>query len=223
MDKKLLVQACTKFLAGVILVGLLLFLPAGTFYFFNAWLLMALLFVPMFFAGIVLWMKAPELLRKRLDAKEKQAAQKAVIGLSGLMFLAGFVLAGLDHRFGWTTVPHWLVVLSSVLFLIGYLLFAEVLRENAYLSRTVEVQAGQKLVDTGLYGVVRHPMYLASLLLFLTMPVILGSWVSFVIFLVYPLLIAKRIKNEEAVLLAGLSGYSDYCRRVKYRLVPYIW
>lgn len=184
---------------------------------------MVLLFVPMFFAGIVLWLKAPELLRKRLDAKEKQAPQKTVIGLSGLMFLAGFLLAGLDHRFGWTAIPQGLVKLSSVLFLLGYLLFAEVLRENAYLSRTVEVQAGQKLVDTGLYGFVRHPMYLASLLLFLSMPVILGSWTSFAIFLVYPLLISKRVKNEEAVLLEGLPGYSDYCQRVKYRLIPFIW
>ncbi len=223
MDKLLLKQALTKFFAGVVLMGLLLFLPAGTWQYPGAWLLCGLLFVPMFAAGLVMLKKAPDLLRKRLDAKEKLGAQKTVIGLSGLMFLVGFVLAGLDHRFDWTRVPRWLVLLAAVLFLVAYALFAEVLRENAWLSRTVEVQQGQQVVDTGLYGLVRHPMYSATLLLFLTMPLILGSWLSFLVFLVYPPIIIKRLKSEEELLKQELLGYETYCDKVKFRLIPYIY
>ena len=223
MDKQLIKQALIKFFSGVILVGLLLFLPAGTLHWQGGWLLYALLFIPMFLAGIVMMKKAPALLRKRLDVKEKMGDQKTVIGLSGLMFLAGFVLAGLDLRFGWTTVPGWLVLLCAVLFLVGYGLFAEVLRENAWLSRTVEVQRGQQVVDTGLYGLVRHPMYTATLLMFLAMPLILGSWISFAIFLAYPPIIVKRLKSEEELLKTELFGYESYCEKVKCRLIPYIY
>lgn len=223
MNGRLLLHACIKFFAGVVLVGALVFLPAGTLRFWNAWLLMGVLFLPMLAAGLVMWIKAPELLRKRLDGREKQAAQRTVIGLSAIMFFVGFVLAGIDRRFDWTEVPQWLVWAGAAILLTGYLLFAEVLRENAYLSRSIKVQDGQKLVDTGLYGVVRHPMYSATLLLFLAMPLILGSWVSFVVFLTYPAIIVKRIRNEEAVLTTELEGYSTYCQRVKYRLVPYLW
>ncbi|MBR5536713.1 MAG: isoprenylcysteine carboxylmethyltransferase family protein [Clostridia bacterium] len=223
MDKQLIKQAFGKFFAGVLLVGLLLFLPAGTLRWQSGWLLCAVLFVPMFFGGLVMMKKAPDLLRKRLDAKEKLGAQKAVIGLSGLMFLAGFLLAGFDRRFGWTTVPGWLALLSAALFLLGYALFAEVLRENAWLSRTVEVQQGQQVVDTGMYGLVRHPMYTATLLMFLSMPLILGSWVSFVVFLAYPPIIVKRLKGEEILLKEELFGYETYCEKVKYRLIPYIY
>ena len=223
MDKQLIKQALIKFFSGVILVGLLLFLPAGTLHWQGGWLLCALLFIPMFLAGIVMMKKAPALLRKRLDVKEKMGDQKTVIGLSGLMFLAGFVLAGLDLRFGWTTVPGWLVLLCAVLFLVGYGLFAEVLRENAWLSRTVEVQRGQQVVDTGLYGLVRHPMYTATLLMFLAMPLILGSWISFAIFLAYPPIIVKRLKSEEELLKTELFGYESYCEKVKCRLIPYIY
>lgn len=223
MDKQLLKQALIKFSAGVILMGLLLFLPAGTLRYPGGCLLCLLLFLPMFVAGLVMLKKAPDLLRKRLDAKEKLGTQKAVIGLSGLMFVGGFVLAGLDWRFGWTRVPPWLTVLSAVLFLVGYGLFAEVLRENAWLSRTVEVQQGQRVVDTGLYGLVRHPMYSATLLLFLAMPLILGSWLSFLVFLIYPPTIVKRLKSEEELLKRELYGYESYCQKVKYRLLPYIY
>lgn len=204
-------------------MAILLLLPAGTVCYPGAWLLMTILFVPMFFAGLVMWRKTPALLESRLRAKEQQGAQKRVIGLSGLMFLAGFVSAGLDFRWNWTTVPRWVTVAAAVVFLAGYLLFAEVLRENAYLSRVIEVQKGQTVVDTGLYGVIRHPMYSATLLMFLTMPLVLGSWVSFVIFLVYPALIIQRIGNEEVVLKAQLDGYTAYCKKVKYRLLPFIW
>ena len=220
---KLLAQALIKYLCGLMLIGVLLFLPAGTLRFWNGWLFIALLFVPMLCLGAVLWAKAPELLEKRLNAKEKQAQQRGVVGLSGMMFLAGFILAGLDHRFGWTNVPIWLMVSAGVLFLAAYALYAEVLRENAYLSRTVEVQAGQKVIDTGLYGIMRHPMYAATVLLFLSMPLVLGSFVSFVVFLLYPVLIVLRIRNEEKVLEEGLEGYTAYKQRVKYRLIPFIW
>lgn len=223
MDKQLLKQALTKFFAGVILMGLLLFLPAGTWQYPGAWLLFGLLFVPMFAAGLVMLKKAPDLLRKRLDAKEKLGTQKAVIGLSALMFVGGFVLAGLDFRFGWTRVPLWLTLVAAVLFLLGYGLFAEVLRENAWLSRTVEVQQGQQVVNTGLYGLVRHPMYSATLLLFLAMPLILGSWLSFLVFLIYPPTIVKRLKSEEELLKRELLGYETYCEKVKYRLIPYLY
>ena len=223
VNTKLLKEACGKFFAGVIAVGLLLFLPAGTWNYAGAWLLCGVLFVPMFGAGLVMLKKAPDLLRKRLDAKEKLGTQKNVIGLSALMFLGGFILAGLDFRFGWTSVPQWLSLLSAGLLLVGYVLFAEVLRENAWLSRKVEVQSGQQVVDTGLYGLVRHPMYSATLLLFLAMPLILGSWLSFAVFLLYPPIIVKRLKNEEELLKRELPGYKEYCTRIKYRLIPYIY
>lgn len=223
MTKKLFVQAITKFLLGAALVGLLIFLPAGTVRYPNGWLLMGLLFVPMFCAGLVMLAKSPALLQKRLDAKERQAEQSLIVKLSGVMFVAGFVLAGLDFRLGWTVVPVWAVRTAAVVFLLAYGLYAEVLRENAYLSRTIEVQEGQKVIDTGLYGVVRHPMYSATILLFLSMPLLLGSWVSFVVFLAYPPLIVKRLRSEEAVLTAGLPGYGDYCKKVRFRLIPFVW
>lgn len=223
MSVKLFIQAIVKFLFGVLLIGLLIFLPAGTLGFMRGWLFMALLFVPMFFAGIVMMLKNPELLGKRLNAKEKEREQKGVVAYSGLMFIVGFVLAGLDFRFGWLPMPAWLSIAASVIFLLAYMLYAEVLRENTYLSRTIEVQEGQKVIDTGLYGIVRHPMYFATVLLFLTMPLVLGSIISFIVFLAYPIIIAARIKNEEKVLEEGLEGYADYKKRVKYRMIPFIW
>lgn len=223
MDFKLLVGALVKFLAGVVLVGLLVFLPAGTFAFFNGWLFMGILFVPMFVAGIVMIFKNPKLLQSRLDAKEKQSDQSLVVKLSGLMFLAGFVVAGLDFRFGWLQLPKTVSIVAAVVFLAAYALYAEVLRENTYLSRTIEVQENQKVIDTGLYGIVRHPMYSVTLLLFLSMPLVLGSVYSFIIFLAYPLIIAKRIKGEEAFLEKELEGYSEYKQKVKYRLIPFVW
>ena len=223
MDRKLFAQAMGKFFAGVVLMALLLFVPAGTIRWQNGWLLMGLLFVPMFLAGLVMMAKNPELLRKRLSAKEEESEQRAVVALSGVMFLIGFVLAGLNHRFGWTVLPRSVVIAASVVFLLSYLLYAEVLRENAYLSRTIEVQQGQKVIDTGLYGIVRHPMYAATIFLFLSMPLILGSLPSFAVFLAYPAIIARRIRNEEQVLTAGLEGYADYTQRVKYRVIPGIW
>lgn len=223
MDRKLFAQAMGKFFAGVVLMALLLFVPAGTIRWQNGWLLMGLLFVPMFLAGLVMMAKNPELLRKRLSAKEEESEQRAVVALSGVMFLIGFVLAGLNHRFGWAVLPRGAVIAASILFLLSYLLYAEVLRENAYLSRTIEVQQGQKVIDTGLYGIVRHPMYAATIFLFLSMPLILGSLPSFAVFLAYPAIIARRIRNEEQVLTAGLEGYADYTQRVKYRVLPGIW
>lgn len=223
VKRSLLGQACTKFFAGVILVGFLLFLPAGTMAFPNGWLLMAVLFLPMFIGGLIMWRKAPDLLARRLKAKEEQGEQKTVIALSGLMFLAGFLLAGLRFRFHWSGLPAVVVVAACVIFLVGYGLFSLVLRQNAYLSRTIQVEQGQTVVDTGLYGIVRHPMYTATLLMFLSMPLILGSWQAFLVFLVYPALIAKRIKNEEIVLSRELQGYEAYCQKTCYRLIPYIW
>ena len=223
MDRKLFAQAMGKFFAGVVLMALLLFVPAGTIRWQNGWLLMGLLFVPMFLAGLVMMAKNPELLRKRLSAKEEESEQRAVVALSGVMFLIGFVLAGLNHRFGWAVLPRGAVIAASVVFLLSYLLYAEVLRENAYLSRTIEVQQGQKVIDTGLYGIVRHPMYAVTIFLFLSMPLILGSLPSFVIFLAYPAIIARRIRNEEQVLERGLEGYAAYKQRVKYRVFPGIW
>ena len=220
---KLLIQAVTKFAAGLLMVGLLLFLPAGTLRYPGGWRFCALLFIPMLILGAVLFWKAPELLKKRLATKEKESEQRAVIGASLLMFVGGFVVAGLDFRFGWSHMPGWVVTAASVLLLVSYGLYAEVMRENAYLSRTVEVQEGQKVIDTGLYGIVRHPMYMASTLLFLSIPLVLGSWYGFVIFWVYPLLLVKRIKNEEAVLEAGLPGYREYKEKVRYRMIPFIW
>lgn len=223
MTIKLFIQAIAKFLSGVVLVGLLIFLPAGTFSFSNGLLFMGILFVPMFLAGIVMMFKNPELLKKRLDAKEKQKEQNLVVKRSGLMFVVGFVVAGMGYRFHWYTLPKRVVMAAAAVFLVGYLLYAEVLRENTYLSRTIEVQENQKVIDTGLYGIVRHPMYSATLLLFLSMPLVLGSIYSFLIFLVYPFLIAKRIKGEEAFLEKELDGYCAYKQKVKYRLLPFIW
>ncbi len=223
MNKKLFLQAIVKFLSGILLVGLLVFLPAGTFSFFQGWLFIGILFVPMFIAGIVMIAKNPKLLESRLNAKEKQADQSLVVKLSGLMFLAGFIVAGLDFRFGWFPLPKGVSVGAAVVFLIAYVLYAEVLRENTYLSRTIEVQENQKVIDTGLYGIVRHPMYFATVLLFLVMPLVLGSLISFVVFLAYPFIIAKRIKGEEQFLERELAGYKEYKEKVKYRLLPFIW
>ena len=223
MTKKLFAQAMVKFLCGLILVGALLFIPAGSFGYRNAWLFLGILFIPMFCAGIVMMRRDPELLKKRLNAKEEEQEQKTVIALSGVMFLAAFIVAGLNYRFGWLTMPKWLVIAGAVLFLAAYLMYAEVLRENSYLSRTIEVQEGQKVIDTGLYGVVRHPMYSATLVLFLSMGIVLGSPISFVILLCYIPIIAARIKNEEKVLAEGLEGYEEYRGRVKYKVIPGIW
>lgn len=223
MNKKLFAEAICKFSAGVAMIGLLLFLPAGTLRYPHGWLLMGILFLPMFAAGLVMMAKNPDLLRKRLDAKEKESEQKAVVALSGLMFLGGFIAAGLDFRFGWSRMPKAVVIAGVAVFLLSYLLYAEVLRENTYLSRTIEVQEDQKVIDTGLYGIVRHPMYTATITLFLSMPLVLGSWVAFVIFLLYPAIIIKRIRNEEQVLEAGLPGYADYKKRIRWRLFPLIW
>lgn len=223
MTKKLFFSAITKFVLGVFLVGLLLFLPAGSFSFLGGWIFMGILFVPMFIAGVVMMFKNPYLLEKRLDAKEKQDEQSLVVKLSGLMFLAGFVVAGLDYRFGWLPLPKTVNIVAAVLFLIAYALYAEVLRENTYLSRTIEVQENQKVIDTGLYGIVRHPMYSATLLLFLSMPLVLGSLYAFIIFLAYPLIIVKRLKAEEEFLERELKGYKEYKQKVKYRLIPFIW
>lgn len=220
---KLFAEAIAKFILGVVLVGVLIFLPAGTLHYWGGWLLMGILFVPMFAAGLVMLAKNPDLLRSRLDAKEKQKDQQLVVKLSGLMFLAGFVVAGLGIRFGWYILPRWVSLCAAAAFLLAYVLYAEVLRENTYLSRTIEVQQGQKVIDTGLYGVVRHPMYSATLLLFLAMPLVLGSVYAFVIFLAYPFIIAARIRGEEAFLEQELEGYAAYKQKVKYRLVPLIW
>ena len=223
MTKELFLSAVTKFAAGVVLVALLIFLPAGTIHYPGGQLLMGVLFIPMFLAGVVMMLKNPALLRSRLNAKEKEAEQDLVIKLSGLMFLLGFILAGLDFRFGWSRLPGWISILGTVLFLSAYALFAEVLRENTWLSRTIEVQEGQTVVSTGLYGIVRHPMYSATLVLFLSMPIILGSVPAFLVFLCYPFIIAKRIRNEEQVLTRELPGYREYKCKVKWRLIPYIW
>lgn len=223
MTSRLFFKAIVRYLSGVILLGLLLFLPAGTLWFRRGWLFMGILFIPMFLAGIVLMLKNPVLLEKRLNMKETQSEQSLVIKLSGLMFVVGFILAGLDFRFSWCQTPGWVSWLAAVVFLLGYGIYAEVLRENTYLSRTVEVQKGQKVIDTGLYGIVRHPMYSATLLVFLPMPLILGSWIAFIVFLFYPLIIVKRIRNEEQVLTRELNGYAEYTRRVRYRLIPHIW
>ena len=223
MSIKLFFEAIIKFIFGVVLVGALVFWPAGTLNFWNGWLFMGLLFIPMFIAGIVMMIKSPELLKKRLNAKEKQGEQKQVLAFSGLMFIAGFVLAGLNYRYSWIVLPKSVSIIASVLFVIAYIIYAEVLRENAYLSRTIEVQENQKVIDTGLYGIVRHPMYAATILLFLVMPLVLGSIISFLVFLVYPIIIAKRIKNEEEVLEKDLEGYSEYKKKVKYKMIPFIW
>ena len=223
MTRTLFFSAMLKFTAGVVLLAALLFLPAGTIHWFGGWLLMGILFVPMFLAGLVMMAKNPNLLRSRLNAKEKEAEQDLVIKLSGLMFLVGFILAGLDFRFGWSRLPGWVNILGAVLFLTAYALYAEVLRENTWLSRTIEVQEGQTVVSTGLYGIVRHPMYAVTLLLFLSMPLVLGSVPAFLVFLAYPAIIARRIRNEEEVLKRDLPGYGEYLQKVRWRLIPYIW
>lgn len=223
MTGKLFFQGILKFSLGVAVIGFLLFLPAGTFYFWKAWLLMGILFIPIFFAGIIMMLKNPELLKKRLDAREQQAEQRLVIKLSALMFVLGFVIAGLNFRFEWIVLPDWVSWAGTAAFLLSYLIYAEVLRENTYLSRTVEVQKGQKVIDSGLYGIVRHPMYSVTIILFLSIPLVLGCAVSFVVFLAYPLIIAKRIKNEEAVLEKDLEGYAEYKNKVKYRIIPLVW
>ena len=223
MDRDLLIKALTKFLFGIIVLGVLLFLPAGSFHYWQGWLLLGILFVPMFVAGIVLLAKSPELLRKRLNSKEKEAEQKDVVAMSGLLFIAAFVIAGLNWRCGWWVLPNWVVWVSAFLFLVSYLLYTEVLRENTYLSRTVEVQDGQKVIDTRLYGIVRHPMYMATTVMFLTMPLVLGSPISFLVMLGYIPVIAKRISNEEAVLEKGLEGYKDYKKKVRYKMIPLLW
>lgn len=220
---QLFIQAINKFVSGLLLMGLVLFLPAGTFTYPSAWLFMALLFIPMLVLGAWLYFKAPELLKKRMNTKEQEKTQVAVIAVSALMFIAAFVLAGLDFRFGWTQVPIWLVIIAALVQLASYGMYAEVMRENAYLSRTVEVQEDQKVIDTGLYGFVRHPMYTSSIMLFLAMPLVLGSWISFLVMLIYPIIIVFRIRNEEKVLEQGLVGYVEYKQKVKYRLLPFIW
>ena len=220
---RLIVNALFKLIFGLVIMALLLFLPAGTWQYWHAWLLLALLFVPMVCMGIGMLIFSPELLSKRLNNKEKEQTQKHVVALSGLMFIAGFMLCGFDYRFVWSQVPVWVVVVASLLFLLGYMLYAEVLRENAYLSRTIEVQDDQQLIDKGLYSIVRHPMYTATLLMFLSMPLVLGSWWALLIFSIYPILIIKRIQNEEQVLAKGLKGYADYQQRIRWRLIPWVW
>ena len=220
---KLLANGLVKFTCGLLMAGLLMFLPAGTFYYTYGWLLIGLLFAPMLIAGFVMFFKTPDFLEKRLDVKEKQGTQKGVIALSGLMFIAGFVLAGLDFRFGWSEMPLWVTITASVLFLIAYALYAEVMRENAYLSRTIKVEEGQTVVDTGMYAVVRHPMYSVTLLLFLMIPLVLGSWYSLIAFAFYPAIIIVRLKDEEELLTRELKGYAEYKEKVKYRLIPFIW
>lgn len=223
MSRTLFIQAIVKFSLGALLVGLLLFVPAGTIDYANAWLLMCLLFVPMFCAGLIMMVENPDLLKKRLNAKEEQQVQSQVVKLSGLMFISGFVVSGLGIRFDWYSLPKEVVTAGVVIFIVAYILYAEVLRENTYLSRTIEVQDNQEVIDTGLYGIVRHPMYSVTVLLFLSMPLVLGSLYAFIIFLTYPFIIAKRIKGEEEFLDKELKGYKDYKRKVKYRLIPFVW
>ena len=223
MSRKLFIEAISKFLLGVILLGVLIFLPAGTLKYINGWLFMGILFIPMFIAGIIMMVKNPSLLKSRLDAKEKQKEQSLVVKLSGLMFLVGFIIAGLDFRYSWLELPKWVSYVAIGLFLFSYIVYAEVLRENTYLSRTIKVEEDQEVVSTGLYGIVRHPMYSATIILFLSMPLVLGSLISFFIFLIYPVLIIVRLLNEEKLLLKELKGYDDYTKKVKYRLIPFVW
>ena len=223
MNIKLFLQAIIKYVFGILIVGGLLFIPAKSFEYWNGWLFMGLLFIPMFVAGIILMIKNPELLRKRLNVKEQENEQKWVLLFSGLMFIAGFIVAGLNYRYKWIEMPNIVVILASIIFIIAYILYAEVLRENTYLSRTIEVQENQKVIDTGLYGIVRHPMYAATIILFLTIPLVLGSIISFIIFLIYPIIIGKRIKNEEKVLEKDLKGYTEYKKKVKYKVIPFVW
>ena len=220
---KLLKDAIIKFILGLLIIGMLLFIPAGSLKYWNVWLLMGLLFVPMFIAGIILLIKNPQLLEKRLNAKETEKDQKQVILFSAIMFISGFIIAGLNYKYNWTKLPNIVVIVSIILFILSYILYAEVLRENTYLSRTIEVQKDQKVIDTGLYGIVRHPMYSVTIILFLTMPLILNSIISFIIFLIYPIIIIKRINNEEKVLESNLKGYKEYKKKVKYKLIPFVW
>lgn len=220
---KLLIEALIKFTCGLLMVGALIFLPAGTLAYTRGWLLVCLLFVPMLIAGFVMLAKSPALLKKRLDAKEKQGTQKGIVAFSGLMFIAGFVVAGLDFRFGWSAMPTWVVITASVLFLGAYALYAQVMRENAYLSRTIKVEAGQTVVDTGMYGIIRHPMYAVTILLFLMIPLVLGSWYALIAFAFYPAIIVVRLKDEEDLLSKELPGYIEYKQKVKYRIMPFIW
>lgn len=223
MNKKLFFQALFKYLLGVAIIGLLIFLPAGTISFINGWIFMGVLFIPMLFAGIIMMIKNPTLLKSRLEAKEKEKSQNIIIKLSGLMFIVGFIIAGLDYRYKWFELPQWITYVSSIVLLLSYLMWAEVLRENTYLSRTIKVTETQKVVDTGLYGIIRHPMYTATIFLFLSMPMILGSLISLFIFLLYPIIIVCRILNEEKYLAKNLKGYTEYMEKVKYRLIPFIW
>ncbi|WP_407393876.1 methyltransferase family protein [Methanobrevibacter sp.] len=223
MDRELFSQALTKFLFGLIIICLLLFIPAGSLNYYNGWLFIALLFVPMLIAGIIMFIKSPDLLKRRLNAKEEENEQKIVIFISGIMFFLAFIVAGLNFRFGWFKLPQTIIIIASIIFLLSYIMYAEVLRENTYLSRTVEVSENQKVVDSGLYGIVRHPMYTSTIFLFLSMPLILDSIFSFVIMLIYPLIILFRIKNEEKVLENELKGYKEYKEKVKYKILPYIW
>ena len=223
MDKKLFIQAITKFIVGFIIIALLLFIPAGTLNYWNAWIFICILFVPMFIVGIILMIKSPDLLRKRLNSKEKESEQGILLMVCGVMFICGFVVSGLNYRFEWIILPKMIVFIATSIFLFGYLLYAEVLRENMYLSRIIEIQENQKVIDTGLYSIIRHPMYLSTILLFLSIPLVLGSLFSFLIFMIYPFIIAKRIKNEEKVLEQGLKGYLEYKEKVRYRVIPFIW
>ena len=223
MEIKLFLQAITKYIFGILVVGALLFIPADSLEYWNGWLFIGLLFIPMLIAGIVLMIKRPELLRKRLNTKEQENEQKLVLLVSGLMFILGFIVAGLNYKYNWIKIPNIVVIISTILFIIAYILYAEVLRENAYLSRTIEIQENQKVIDAGLYRIVRHPMYAITILLFLTMPLILGSFISFIIFLIYPIIIGKRIKNEEKVLEKDLKGYTEYKKKVKYKVIPFVW
>lgn len=223
MNKKLFFEAITKYLMGLILVSILLFIPAGSIKYINGWLFIGLLFIPMFIAGIIMLFKNPELLKNRLNAKEKQNEQKEVLIISGIMFISGFIIAGLNYRYSWIELPNIVIIISSIIFIISYILYAEILRENTYLLRTIEVKKEQKIIDTGMYSIVRHPMYLITIFLFLTMPLILNSLYSFIIFLIYPLVIIKRINNEELVLEKELKGYTEYKKKVKYKLIPFIW
>ena len=222
-NMKLLFQALTKYVLGLVMIGAMLFWPAGTFNYWNAWLFIALLFIPMFILGVILFIKDKELLRKRLKSKEKETEQKELILISLLLFIGGFIIAGFDFKYGWSYLPKEVTIVSSIILLVSYILYAEVMRENTYLSRTVEVQENQKVIDTGLYSVVRHPMYFATTLLFLSFPLVLGSLISFIIFLIFPFTLVKRIKNEEKVLEEGLKGYKEYKQKVKYKMIPFIW
>ena len=220
---KLLFNAVFKFILGVLLVGLLIFIPAGTLDYYNGWLFVLLMFIPMLILGVVLFIASPQLLRERIDGKEKEKTQKGIIAFSGVAIFGGFVIAGIDFRFGWSQVPVWVTIIASCVFLLSYALYCEVMRENVYLSRTIKIQSNQKVIDCGLYGIVRHPMYSVTIFLFLMIPLILGSLYSFIIFLHYPIIIVVRIKNEEKILEEGLAGYKEYKKRVKYRLIPFIW